>query len=150
MCGIIGYTGSRKAKKILLDGLASLEYRGYDSAGIALCDADGTLRTIKCGGRVSELASKANAVDFDANRGIGHTRWATHGGPTDENAHPHGTDRVMLIHNGIIENADILRQALINEGYSFISETDNIFVSFVIVVSNETPDTTRSFLFSSS
>ena len=124
MCGIIGYAGSRKAKKILLDGLASLEYRGYDSAGIALCAADGSLRTIKCSGRVSELAKKADSTDFDANLGIGHTRWATHGGPTEANAHPHASKRCVIVHNGIIDNCLELRDELAAQGYTFVSDTD--------------------------
>ncbi len=124
MCGIIGYTGEREVIPVLLEGLSSLEYRGYDSAGIAV-HKDG-LRTVKAKGRISALAEKLEAQSdlSDAHCGIGHTRWATHGAPSDANSHPHGTDRVALVHNGIIENYDEIGAFLREKGYTFLSETD--------------------------
>ncbi len=104
MCGIVGYSGSFDAQKILLDGLEQLEYRGYDSAGVALVDDNGELFLRKKAGRVSILREACESASIDAHCGIGHTRWATHGGVTDVNAHPHSCGQVTLIHNGIIEN----------------------------------------------
>ncbi len=104
MCGIIGYTGPLEAKRILLEGLAGLEYRGYDSAGIAFFDTDSKVRLIKQVGKVAALKHACSECDADSHCGIGHTRWATHGGVSEENAHPHQAGRITLIHNGIIEN----------------------------------------------
>ena len=117
MCGIIGYTGKENAVSKLLHGLKALEYRGYDSAGVTLQTAKG-IETIKTQGRISVLEEKINSMgEFDATCGIGHTRWATHGAPSVENAHPHlsGDSRFAVVHNGIIENADELREKLIEE-----------------------------------
>lgn len=127
MCGIIGYTGVKPVCPILLGGLRALEYRGYDSAGIALSGC--TLATVKRAGRISVLeealaAGAAGEKVESACCGIGHTRWATHGAPTDENAHPHATPRLALVHNGIIENDRALRRELEAAGYTFVSETD--------------------------
>lgn len=127
MCGIVGYVGPRPSQDILLAGLARLEYRGYDSAGVAVIDGDGSLGMRKKAGKLSALRdSLADAALPDGNTGIGHTRWATHGGPTDVNAHPHlaDDDRLALIHNGIIENFASLRDELIAQGVAFRSETD--------------------------
>src|ERR1051325_2449571 len=109
MCGIVGYIGKRDAGPILIEGLHRLEYRGYDSAGIALAK-NGALKVAKCKGRVRELESRIPAR-FKGSPGIAHTRWATHGVPSDANAHPHvdGSGRIAVIHNGIIENAAALR-----------------------------------------
>ncbi|MFM7466437.1 MAG: glutamine--fructose-6-phosphate transaminase (isomerizing), partial [Crocinitomicaceae bacterium] len=125
MCGIVAYIGKKEAFPIVLKGLKRLEYRGYDSAGVALLH-DGNLNIYKRAGKVSVLEEYAAQFDAKGNAGIGHTRWATHGLPNDVNAHPHySTDgSIALIHNGIIENYDILKKELINEGYSFLSETD--------------------------
>ncbi|MFM7636899.1 MAG: glutamine--fructose-6-phosphate aminotransferase, partial [Crocinitomicaceae bacterium] len=125
MCGIVAYIGKKEAFPIILKGLKRLEYRGYDSAGVALLH-DGNLNIYKRAGKVSVLEEYAAQFDVKGNAGIGHTRWATHGLPNDVNAHPHySTDgSIALIHNGIIENYDILKKELINEGYSFLSETD--------------------------
>ncbi len=123
MCGIIGYSGHREACPILLDGLERLEYRGYDSAGILVSD-NGMFHTAKRSGRLSNLRRAVEEHPLRGCCGMGHTRWATHGGPTDENAHPHGTERVMLVHNGIIENYLSLRELLLEQGYSFQSQTD--------------------------
>jgi len=127
MCGIVGYVGPRPSQDILLAGLARLEYRGYDSAGIAVIDEAGSLGMRKKAGKLQMLRdSLADAALPDGSTGIGHTRWATHGGPTDANAHPHlaDDDRLALIHNGIIENFGPLRAELEAEGVTFRSETD--------------------------
>ncbi|MDJ0376085.1 glutamine--fructose-6-phosphate transaminase (isomerizing) [Cryobacterium sp. PH31-L1] len=127
MCGIVGYVGSNKTVDVLMGGLGRLEYRGYDSAGIAVIDDFGVLNTAKKAGKLSALTSELKAHPInDGTTGIGHTRWATHGGPTDGNAHPHLGDnnKLALIHNGIIENFAPLRDELLAEGYTFLSETD--------------------------
>jgi len=127
MCGIVGYIGSKQAYPILLEGLKRLEYRGYDSAGIALQqDHDGHLVVRKARGRISELESLMQGVDSHGTLGIAHTRWATHGAPNDVNAHPHVdmSGKLAVVHNGIIENWSALRQALEHEGVVFKSDTD--------------------------
>ncbi|QMU97433.1 glutamine--fructose-6-phosphate transaminase (isomerizing) [Microbacterium esteraromaticum] len=127
MCGIVGYVGPRPSQDILLAGLARLEYRGYDSAGIAVIDEQGDLGMRKKAGKLAVLRdSLADHALGDGTTGIGHTRWATHGGPTDVNAHPHlaDDDRLAVIHNGIIENFSVLRDELVAEGVTFRSETD--------------------------
>lgn len=127
MCGIVGYVGPRQSQDILIAGLARLEYRGYDSAGIAVVDESGSLGMRKKAGKLTRLReSLAESPLTDGTTGIGHTRWATHGGPTDANAHPHlaDDDRLAVIHNGIIENFAALRQELIADGVTFRSETD--------------------------
>lgn len=132
MCGIIGYTGSRKAKSILLGGLAALEYRGYDSAGIALFDGS-KICTVKTVGKVSDLVEKAKEEQgVDGTCGIGHTRWATHGGVTDVNAHPHTYGRVTLLHNGIIENYHALELELAETGRVPVSQTDTEIVAMLL------------------
>jgi len=124
MCGIVGYIGKKDAYPILINGLKRLEYRGYDSAGIAL-RTDAT-RVFKCKGKVQDLENHVAGLDISGNIGIGHTRWATHGEPNDENAHPHRSmnNKFVIIHNGIIENYSPLRDKLIRRGYEFSSETD--------------------------
>ncbi|MCT9818978.1 glutamine--fructose-6-phosphate transaminase (isomerizing) [Microbacterium sp. W1N] len=127
MCGIVGYVGPRPSQDILLSGLARLEYRGYDSAGIAVVSADGDLEMRKRAGKLQVLRDDLAAHAMpDGTTGIGHTRWATHGGPTDANAHPHlaDDDRLAVIHNGIIENFSELKAELTAEGFTFRSETD--------------------------
>ncbi|MEJ1090751.1 glutamine--fructose-6-phosphate transaminase (isomerizing) [Microbacterium istanbulense] len=127
MCGIVGYVGPRPSQDILLAGLARLEYRGYDSAGIAVIDESGDLGMRKKAGKLSVLRdSLGDATLAAGSTGIGHTRWATHGGPTDENAHPHlaDDDKLAVIHNGIIENFAVLRDELLADGVAFLSETD--------------------------
>ena len=123
MCGIIGYTGKQNSVGHLINGLRALEYRGYDSAGIAYFDVDGKICCEKSAGRLSVLEGKLPKGLF-SNSGIGHTRWATHGAPSDTNSHPHGTERVRLVHNGIIENYIALKDELYGLGYTFESETD--------------------------
>ena len=127
MCGIVGYTGKKKAAPILLDGLAKLEYRGYDSAGLAIRDGDANPVVVKAKGRLKVLSEKTDAGSaLKGTCGIGHTRWATHGEPTENNAHPHIVDdyNVVGVHNGIIENYQELRDKMIRKGYKFYSETD--------------------------
>ncbi len=124
MCGITGYVGDRDCADVLVDALSKLEYRGYDSAGIAVFE-HGTIKVEKCKGRLMNLVEKmAKEGKPDGHCGIGHTRWATHGEPSDINSHPHGNKRVSIVHNGIIENYKQIKDFLIAEGYSFISETD--------------------------
>ena len=125
MCGIVAYIGKKQAFPIVLKGLKRLEYRGYDSAGVALLN-NGALNIYKRSGKVSNLEEFANQNDVDGHAGIGHTRWATHGAPNDVNAHPHfsNDESLAVIHNGIIENYDVLKKELISKGYTFKSETD--------------------------
>lgn len=127
MCGIVGYVGPRDSQAILLSGLARLEYRGYDSAGIAVIDGEGDLEMRKRAGKLQVLRDDLTAHPMtDGTTGIGHTRWATHGGPTDANAHPHlaDDDKLAVIHNGIIENFAELKDELLADGFTFRSETD--------------------------
>ena len=131
MCGIVGFVGDRQAAPILLDGLRRLEYRGYDSSGIAVC-GDGALRVKKARGRLQVLSDLTHAgADLPGTLGIGHTRWATHGEPNDINAHPHVSQsgRIAVVHNGIIENYMILKEQLLRKGYTFRSETDTEVVA---------------------
>ena len=125
MCGIIGYTGRKNAVPVLISGLHSLEYRGYDSAGIAVMDG-GAVTCVKAKGRIANVESllESRPHELSSHTGIGHTRWATHGAPSDENSHPHGTELVYAVHNGIIENYAELRERLAGLGYRFRSETD--------------------------
>ena len=127
MCGIVGFTGCHQAAPILLDGLSKLEYRGYDSAGIAVRDGEGETEVIKAKGRLKVLSEKTNdGESVPGTCGIGHTRWATHGEPSENNAHPHVSDdgNVVAVHNGIIENYQELKDHLTQKGYTFYSETD--------------------------
>ena len=126
MCGIVGYIGTREAWPILLNGLYRLEYRGYDSAGIALLDSQGGLNIYKSHGKVAQLEHSAEGVDTAGTVGIGHTRWATHGEPSDKNAHPHRSQsgRLAIVHNGTIENYRVLKEALLSHGYECTSDTD--------------------------
>src|SRR6187399_913990 len=132
MCGIVGYTGPREAYPIIIKGLQRLEYRGYDSTGVALLN--GGLNVYKKKGRVAELADSLVGENLHAHIGIGHTRWATHGEPSDRNAHPHtsASGKLAMIHNGIIENYAQLKQELINKGYTFKSDTDTeVLLNFI-------------------
>ena len=133
MCGIVGYTGSRQAYPVILKGLKRLEYRGYDSSGVALLK-DGELNVYKKKGKVAELEESMIGNNIDAQIGIGHTRWATHGEPSDRNAHPHSSasGKLAMIHNGIIENYALIKQDLINKGYEFKSDTDTeVLLNFI-------------------
>jgi glucosamine--fructose-6-phosphate aminotransferase (isomerizing) len=134
MCGIVGYVGPRNATPILMDGLKRLEYRGYDSAGIALINEEGRLEVLKKAGKLVALEAEVAVEDPRGTCGIAHTRWATHGAPTEPNAHPHasGDSDIALVHNGIIENAEALRLHLSAQGYGFVSETDTETVVHLI------------------
>ena len=134
MCGIIGYTGNKQAAPILLNGLESLTYRGYDSAGIAVMGPGGLPQVYKKTGKLENLTASLNGNMPGGSTGIGHTRWATHGGPTDANAHPHMDCRgeVVVVHNGIVENYIALKRELIAEGHEFSSQTDSECISHLI------------------
>ena len=138
MCGIVGYLGKKDAYPILINGLKRLEYRGYDSSGIALYNGD--LQMYKCKGKVQDLENLIGKKSKPSNLGIGHTRWATHGEPNDVNAHPHISNNgdLVLVHNGIIENCDSLKQFLFDKNYTFKSDTDTeILVNFIEYVQKE-------------
>src|SRR6058998_2367196 len=132
MCGIVGYVGDKSAVGIILEGLKRLEYRGYDSAGIAVLAPSGTLEVRRAAGRIKNLEGILRERPLTGAIGIGHTRWATHGRPTDDNAHPHKVGPISVIHNGIIENHLALRAELQSGGSQFTSETDTeIFAHLV-------------------
>ena len=135
MCGIVGYTGSKNAKDIVIEGLYTLEYRGYDSAGIAL--GGNKISVTKTSGRVSELESKMK--ESDSTIGIGHTRWATHGGPTTRNAHPHLSfnNKIAIVHNGIIENCDLLKKEVMSHGIVFNSDTDSEIIAHLVAMEDQ-------------
>ncbi|MBN2578065.1 MAG: glutamine--fructose-6-phosphate transaminase (isomerizing) [Pirellulales bacterium] len=134
MCGIVGYIGPRDAVEFLVGGLRRLEYRGYDSAGVAAIDAAGQLGVVKTAGRIERLESRLAETPLSGRIGIGHTRWATHGAPTDSNAHPHLGDggAIAVVHNGVIENYVGIKQRLQNEGYVFRSATDTEVIAHLI------------------
>ena len=136
MCGIVGAVAQRNIVPILIEGLRKLEYRGYDSAGIALLGDDGRMERVRAVGRVAELEHRAEEQHADAPTGIAHTRWATHGGVNEGNAHPHistGSElQVCVVHNGIIENHEELRSALKAKGYEFSSQTDTEVVAHLV------------------
>jgi glucosamine--fructose-6-phosphate aminotransferase (isomerizing) len=134
MCGIVGYVGTRQAVPIILDGLRRLEYRGYDSAGIAVLDGDDELAIRRASGKLRNLEEVIRATPLEGTFGIGHTRWATHGRPTEENAHPHRdcTGNIVVVHNGIVENYLSLKRQLQEEGHRFITETDTEVIAHLI------------------
>ena len=140
MCGIVGYIGPQSASGFLLEGLRRLEYRGYDSSGIATSEEGGSLAITKSTGRIDQLAAALQATPHEGTIGIGHTRWATHGAATDANAHPHiGGDRVLaLVHNGVIENYQSIKKNLAGRGYEFHSDTDSEAVAHLIAAELET------------
>src|ERR1051325_10952575 len=131
MCGIVGYVGQRNATQILTQGLRRLEYRGYDSAGVAVLQ-HGTIEVRRCVGKLDNLENLLSSAPVSGTIGIGHTRWATHGRPSDQNAHPHRAGRIVVIHNGIIENYLALRAELAAKGRQFSSETDTEIISHLI------------------
>src|SRR2546428_1571918 len=131
MCGIVGYVGPRDASAILMAGLRKLEYRGYDSAGLAAV-TDHRIEVRRCVGKLDNLAALLREQPLGGTPGIGHTRWATHGRPSEQNAHPHRAGKVVLIHNGIIENYLELRAALERRGRRMLSETDTEVISHLI------------------
>jgi glucosamine--fructose-6-phosphate aminotransferase (isomerizing) len=134
MCGIVGYVGERKAVPIILEGLKKLEYRGYDSAGIAVCRDDHSLQVRRASGKLRNLEDLLRADPIEGNFGIGHTRWATHGRPTEENAHPHRdcTGDIVVVHNGIVENFLPLKEQLIREGHQFKTQTDTEVIAHLV------------------
>ncbi|MFY9804314.1 MAG: glutamine--fructose-6-phosphate transaminase (isomerizing) [Candidatus Acidiferrales bacterium] len=134
MCGIVGYIGPKRVVPVILDGLKRLEYRGYDSAGIAVVQADGKLEIRRAPGKLQNLEESIRITPLDGIYGIGHTRWATHGRPTEENAHPHRdcTGEIVVVHNGIIENYLELKHQLIAEGHKFVTETDTEIIAHLV------------------
>jgi glucosamine--fructose-6-phosphate aminotransferase (isomerizing) len=134
MCGIVGYIGPKKAVPIILDGLRRLEYRGYDSAGIAVLEEDGCLTVRRASGKLRNLEDALKLSPIDGSYGIGHTRWATHGRPTEENAHPHRDCHgdIVVVHNGIVENYLKLKQELTDEGHRFVTETDTEVIAHLV------------------
>ena len=134
MCGIVGYTGRDQAVGYLLEGLSTLEYRGYDSAGVEVVGTDGELHGVKCAGRVATLVERCETANLVGTCGIAHTRWATHGAPTDKNSHPHRdcTGRIAVVHNGIIENFRELRGYLQRIGHTLVSDTDSEVIAHLI------------------
>lgn len=134
MCGIIGYIGEKQALPILINGLKRLEYRGYDSAGICVLNSGQELVVRKKEGKISELENSLNLKDIQGKIGIGHTRWATHGKPSEKNSHPHldCTRNIAIVHNGIVENFESLKKILINEGHNIVSETDSEIIAHLV------------------
>lgn len=131
MCGIVGGTSERNILPILVEGLRRLEYRGYDSAGVAF-KKNGTIDVVKNAGRVEQLAKKIKLKENSANLGIAHTRWATHGVPSEKNAHPHASKDIFVVHNGIVENHEELRAELRSEGMRFSSQTDTEVIAHLV------------------
>src|SRR5436305_5070928 len=133
MCGIIGYIGDQKVVPILLDGLRRLEYRGYDSAGVAVV-RNGRIERRRSAGKLANLEAAIETEPLDGIYGLGHTRWATHGRPTEENAHPHQdcSGKIVVVHNGIIENYLDLKRALQKRGHTFVTETDSEVIAHLL------------------
>ena len=150
MCGIVGYIGNKNTSEILVDGLKKLEYRGYDSAGIAILQND-KIEVFKALGKIKNLEEKVEQNECTLNNdkfsiGIGHTRWATHGKPTELNAHPHLGEYSYVVHNGIIENYKELKDELINAGHKFVSQTDTeVIVHLFEFYFNQNNDAQKSF-----
>src|SRR6478752_10141210 len=134
MCGIVGYIGNRNAVPIILDGLRRLEYRGYDSAGIAVVDGGSELLVRRASGKLRNLEEVVRTNPVEGLYGIGHTRWATHGRPTEENAHPHRDckGQIVVVHNGIVENYLALRKQLMAEGHTSVTETDTEVIAHLV------------------
>src|SRR6516225_3812743 len=136
MCGIVGYVGKKRVVPVIIDGLKKLEYRGYDSAGIAVAGngATGELQVRRAEGKLRNLEEAIRLKPLDGTYGIGHTRWATHGRPTEENAHPHRdcTGKIVVVHNGIVENYVALKKQLIAEGHKFTTETDTEVIAHLV------------------
>src|SRR5258706_3151944 len=134
MCGIVGYVGKKQVVPVIIEGLRKLEYRGYDSAGIAVAGNGEGLQVRRAEGKLRNLEDVIRLKPLDGTYGIGHTRWATHGRPTEENAHPHRdcTGQVVVVHNGIIENYLLLKKRLVAQGHKFVTETDTEVVAHLI------------------
>ena len=131
MCGIVGYLGPMNPKDVILAGLKKLEYRGYDSAGVAILH-EGQTKRIRAQGKLKSLEDKLSQEPFNGHTGIGHTRWATHGAPSERNAHPHQVGGISLVHNGIIENYQAIREELLKRGATISSDTDSELVAHLI------------------
>ena len=133
MCGIVGYVGSKEAPPIVLSGLRRLEYRGYDSSGVATLEPKNhTIRIKRCQGKLENLMKSLEAEPMLGTTSIGHTRWATHGKPSERNAHPHAYKDVVIVHNGIIENYSEIKEALKKKGHHFSSETDSEVIAHLL------------------
>src|SRR5882757_10392767 len=134
MCGIVGYVGNKRVVPVIIDGLKRLEYRGYDSAGIAVAGNGDKLQIRRAEGKLRNLEEAIRLKPLDGSYGIGHTRWATHGRPTEENAHPHRdcTGNIVVVHNGIIENYVALKKKLADEGHKFTTETDTEVIAHLV------------------
>ena len=132
MCGIFGVLASEPVIKLILDGLSKLEYRGYDSSGISILDTNKNIETIRAKGKLTNLKKKLKGNKLNGKIGIGHTRWATHGIPSTDNAHPHSSDNVSIVHNGIIENYSVLKKNLLKKGYQFNSQTDSEVIAHLL------------------
>ncbi len=132
MCGIVGAVAQRNVSAILIEGLHRLEYRGYDSAGLSIINGDSQLQTLKIAGKVAKLEAEVKEKQLSGYTGIAHTRWATHGKPNTQNSHPHNSGPISVVHNGIIENHDVLRQELTQAGYQFLSDTDTEVVAHLV------------------
>src|SRR5947199_49886 len=148
MCGIVGYVGKKQVVPLIIDGLRKLEYRGYDSAGIAVVDENHVLKIQRAEGKLRNLEDALRHKPLDGTYGVGHTRWATHGRPTEENAHPHRdcTGRVVVVHNGIVENYLSLKKRLIEEGHKFSTETDTEVIAHLIENALKSSNGTRPSL----
>ena len=131
MCGIVGITSNKEVTTRIINSLKKLEYRGYDSAGIATLK-DGFINEVKCEGRVEALEKNISKTNIQGEIGIGHVRWATHGKPSTINAHPHSSEKVSVVHNGIIENSTILKKVLEKKGYKFKSQTDTEVIAHLV------------------
>src|SRR5713101_7183497 len=134
MCGIVGYICPKKVVPLILDGLRLLEYRGYDSAGIAVVNGSGRMEVRRASGKLRNLEEAIRKAPLDGTYGVGHTRWATHGRPTEENAHPHRdcTGQIVVVHNGIVEHYLELKEKLRREGHKFVTETDTEVVAHLV------------------
>src|SRR5246127_3088224 len=134
MCGIVGYIGPKKVVPVIIEGLRKLEYRGYDSAGIAVVNGNSTLDIRRAPGKLRNLEEVIHNSPIEGSYGMGHTRWATHGRPTEENAHPHRdcTGRIVVVHNGIVENYLSLKKKLIEDGHKFSTETDTEVIAHLV------------------
>src|SRR4051794_7822139 len=134
MCGIVGYVGNKRVVPVIIDGLKRLEYRGYDSAGIAVAGNGDGLQVRRAEGKLRNLEEAIRLKPLNGTYGIGHTRWATHGRPTEENAHPHRdcTGKIVVVHNGIVENYLSLKKKLVEEGHKFTTETDTEIIAHLV------------------